>query len=120
MTEGKTPKLVEEIKTAILGEDYDLSFAFISKARIKEINRNYRAKDEPTDILSFELSKKSGEILICKEIAKLKSKNFNMQPQEYLIFLVIHGILHLKGLKHGAKMSAYELSHYRRFRRRHL
>lgn len=120
MIASKTPKLVEKIKTEILGEDYDLSFAFIDKTKIKEINWNFRSKDEPTDVLSFELSPKSGEILICKEIAKLKSKNFNMKPQEYLIFLVIHGMLHLKGLKHGAKMSTYELSHYRRFRHRHL
>ncbi len=116
----QTSKLIEEIKAEILGENYDLSFAFVNKKTIKEVNSKYRGKNEPTDVLSFTLSKTSGEILICKEIAKLKSKNFNMEPSEYLIFLVIHGMLHLKGFDHSAKMSAYELSYHSRFRRRHL
>ncbi len=116
----KTSKIVEEIKSEILGESYDLSFAFVNKATIHDLNLKYRNKNEPTDVLSFTLTKESGEILICKEIAKLKSKNFNMKPEEFLIFLVIHGMLHLKGLDHGAKMSAYELSYHSRFRRRHL
>jgi len=113
-------KLIEEIKGDVLGEKYDLSFAFISKKKIKELNKKFRKKDEPTDVLSFTLSKSSGEILICKEIAELKSKSFNMSAAEYLIFLVIHGMLHLKGMRHGAKMESYEQIVYSRHRHRHL
>ncbi len=116
----KTSKLVEEIKNEILGESYDLSFAFVDKDTIQELNTKYRSIDKPTDVLSFTLSEESGEILICREIAKSKSKDFNMKAEEFLIFLVIHGMLHLKGLDHGAKMSAYELSYHSRFGRRHL
>ena len=116
----KNPKIVEEIKRDILGEEYDLSFAFITKSKIKQLNNKFREKNEPTDVLSFALSATSGELLICQDIAKLKSKSFNMSAQEYLIFLVIHGLLHLKGLDHGAKMEAYELSYHSRYRRRHL
>ena len=111
---------IREIKEEILGKQYELSFAFISKNKIKELNKKYRKKNEPTDILSFPLDKNCGEILICKEVAKLKSKNFGMKIADYLLFLVIHGSLHLKGLKHGAKMEAYEFTHYSRYRRRHL
>lgn len=116
----KIPKLIEEIKSEILGSDYELSFAFVSIEQIKKLNAEYRKKNEPTDILSFPLSKKSGEILISKQIVKLKCKEFNMSPQEYLIFLVIHGLLHLKGLHHSAKMTAYEFAYHNRFGRRHL
>lgn len=111
---------IEEIKNEILGKRYELSFSFISKSQIKSLNKKYRKINKPTDVLSFSLEKNSGEILICKEIAKQKSKEFNMTPANYLIFLVIHACLHLKGFEHGDKMEQYEFSHYNRYRRRHL
>ena len=107
---------IEELKEEILGGEYELSFAFVRKNKIKELNKKYRKKDEPTDILSFPLSEDSGEILICKEIAKQKSKDFNMTFKNYLIFLVIHGLLHLKGLKHGDKMEKLEKRYLENFR----
>ena len=54
------PKLIEEIKTEILGGNYDLSVAFVDKEKIKELNKRYRNKDKPTDVLSFPISKNSG------------------------------------------------------------
>ncbi len=111
---------VDKIKEEILGKQYELSFAFVSKNKIKFLNKTYRKKDEPTDILSFPLSKKDGEILICKDIAKIKAKKFEMTFQDYLLFLVIHGMLHLKGLEHNAKMERYERIYHNRYRHRHL
>jgi len=117
-------KLVEEIKNGILGKAYELSFSFISKSEIQALNKRYRGKDEPTDILSFPLEKEAGEILICKEIAEKKLDELWREQfqnlENYLIFLVIHGCLHLKGMKHGSKMEKYEFAHYSRYRRRHL
>lgn len=116
-------KIVEKIKKDILGKSYELSFAFIDKKEIKQLNKTYRKKNEATDILSFPLSKTSGEILICKEMADKKFKKFRLitpenfsKPDDYLLFLVIHGMLHLKGLKHGCKMNEYEFTYYSRYR----
>lgn len=99
---------IEKLKEEILGREYELSFAFVDKKRIKELNKKYRKKDEPTDILSFPLDKKNGEILICKEMVELKSKKNGMTKKKYLMLLKIHGLLHLKGFKHGSKMSKME------------
>jgi len=118
---------IDKIKDEILGKRYELSFAFIDKKRSRFLNKTYRQKDEPTDILSFPLEKDRGEILICKEMAKKKAKKFYLTMPElggsfanYLLFLVIHGNLHLKGMKHGDKMERYELTYYSRYRRRYL
>jgi probable rRNA maturation factor len=111
---------IQKIKNDILGKLYELSFAFINKKRSQFLNKTYRKKDEPTDILSFPLEKNRGEILICKEIAKIKAPKFGMNFENYLLFLVIHGNLHLKGLEHGDKMNQYELKYHSRYRRRHL
>jgi len=128
MARSKDPKIektrlndiVGQIKNDILGKRYELSFAFISKNRIKFLNKTYRKKNEPTDILSFPLSKDSGEILICRTVAKTKAGGFGKTLEEYVLFLVIHGILHLKGLHHGDRMEKYELTYYSRYRRRYL
>jgi len=111
---------IEEIKNEILGKRYELSFAFISKNKIKELNKKYRKVDEPTDVLSFQLEKNIGEIFICKAIAKIKAPKFEMTFEDYLIFLVIHALLHLKGLEHGAKMERHEQRYHSRYRRRDL
>lgn len=104
-----------EIKNSILGKPYELSFSFVSKNRIHELNKAYRSKDEPTDVLSFSLDDGSGEILICKDIANKKAKDFKKTKEEYLLFLLIHGMLHLKGFKHGEKMEKLEKKYFEKF-----
>ncbi len=118
---------VQKIKREILGKQYELSFAFISKNKIKELNKKYRQIDEPTDVLSFQLEKNLpdgkagvGEILICRSLAKIKAPKFGMTFPDYLLFLVIHAVLHLKGLVHGDKMERHELTYHSRYRRRNL
>jgi probable rRNA maturation factor len=128
LKEGKIKKIpVEKIKNDILGKRYELSFAFIDKNRSRFLNKIYRKKDKSTDVLSFPLEKDCGEILVCSEIAKKKAEKFYpTSPRlrgsfaNYLLFLVIHAMLHLKGLRHGDKMERYELTHYSRYRCRHL
>ncbi len=106
---------IEKIKEEILGGDYELSFAFINKEEIHVLNKKYRKKDSPTDILSFPLSPTSGEILICKEVAKQKAPEHGLSPKGYLLFLTIHGLLHLKGLDHGSKMEKLEQKYFEKF-----
>ena len=96
------------IKNDILGKNYSLSLAFVSKKKSCELNKTYRGKDKPTNILSFPLSKDEGEILICKEIARKDAPKFGRTSSEFLSFLFIHGMLHLKGMKHGSRMEAAE------------
>ena len=108
--------LVEQIKEEILGKAYELSFAFIETSEMQRLNLKYRNKDYATDILSFPLSETSGEILICKEIAKQKAPDYNLSSTDYLLFLLIHGLLHLKGLDHGQKMENLEKKYLAKFK----
>lgn len=105
----------EQIKTVVLGKKYDLSFAFISESEIQELNRIYRGKNKPTDILSFPLSKSSGQIVICKSEARRMSKLYDRKPQNFLYFLFIHGLLHLKGYDHGDIMEREEAKFRQKF-----
>lgn len=115
-TRAKIPKIqFPIIKNKIIGEKYDLSIAIISKKKIQTINKQYRKKDKPTNVLAFELDKKSGEILICPEIIKKQTSLFEKKYTELFCFLVIHAMLHLKGYAHGSKMEKAEKQLLKKF-----
>lgn len=75
---------------------------------MQTLNRVHRGKDYATDILSFELEKNAGEIFICKSAAAKKAGLFDRTLENYLAFLFIHGLCHLKGMHHGATMERQE------------
>lgn len=114
-TKGKIPLLpFLKMKNDILGKDYTLSIAFVDEKTSKRLNSEYRKKNKPTNILSFLLHKDEGEIVLCPTIVKKEAKNFDKTFLQFLGFLTIHGMLHLKGLDHGEKMEKEErkyLSH---------
>ena len=108
MSEKFSPTLWEKIKIEILGSNYELSLVFVSPKKIQELNRIYRNINKPTDILSFPLSKTSGEIFICKSAARKEAVKFDRAYENFLTFLFIHGLVHLKGYDHGDKMEKIE------------
>ena len=97
-----------EIKKDILGEGYSLSVAFVSTKKSKELNKKYRRKDKPTNVLSFALHENEGELILCKEVIQREARSQKINYQNYLLFLVIHGMLHLKGMIHSSKMDKAE------------
>lgn len=104
----------QKLKNDILGKEYSLSIAYVSLNKSKEINKKYRKKDKSTNVLSFALRKNEGELVLCKNVIKREAKNSNKSYEKWLGFLVIHGMLHLKGFEHGGKMEKLEkkyLSH---------
>ncbi len=106
---------IESIKNEILGKDYDLSFSFITPKEIQRLNKQYRNIDKPTDILSFPLSDKEGEIFICKSEARKESKKFDRDYENFLNFLLIHGMVHLKGFDHSSTMESIESKFRKKF-----
>ena len=126
-TKGKLPGLpFEKIKDDILGKKYSLSIALVDEKTSKEINKKYRNKNKPTNILSFPFSKNTGEIILCPTVIKneVKIKKFNKTYPELLGFLVIHGMLHLEGMEHRSRMeeaeNKYDQKYFGRHRRRLL
>jgi len=98
-------------KKVLKGENRErenISVAFVDKAEIKKLNKKFRQKNKPTDVLSFELRPKGypenllGEIVICPEVVKEK--------KEKILEVFVHGILHLCGYDHEkSKKEAEEM-----------
>ena len=110
-TRGKLPSLpFLKIKNEILGKKYSLSIALVDEKTSKKLNKKYRNKNKPTNILSFPLSKSMGEIILCPTVIKkeVKIKKFDKTYRELLGFLVIHGMLHLEGMEHSSRMEKAE------------
>ena len=70
----------------------ELSIAIVDPEEIKKLNKEYRKKNKPTDVLSFgEIGGDVSEIVICPEEVEKNGKNFKRE----LTLVLIHGILHL-------------------------
>lgn len=112
----KKAGLFRKIKNAVLGKKYSLSIVLIGEKKSKEINRQYRSKNNPTDILSFPLSKREGEIFLCLKQVESEAKKFGRKYENFLPFLLIHGFCHLKGMTHGSRMESIERKFRNRFK----
>lgn len=106
-----------DIKNTLLGKKYNLTIIFCSPKESQDRNRTYRDKDYPTNILSFPLDEKEGEIYISLSIVRRDAKKFNMTPLHFLHLLMVHGCLHLKGHDHGSTMEALEAKYTKKFYR---
>ena len=79
-------------------KNYNVSIAFVDDKEIQEINRRYRQLDKPTDVLSFEGEDDFlGEIIINYSQVIKQSQKINSSPKEELIYVLVHGLLHLLG-----------------------
>jgi probable rRNA maturation factor len=108
-TKGKLPRLpFSDIKDAVLGKTYELSVVFIGEKRSRTLNNTYRQKDKPTNVLSFSLEKNTGEIFITPTKARREAKQFGRTTDNFIAFLLIHGLCHLKGMEHGSTMEKME------------
>ena len=109
LTKRSVPRLpYHDIKKTVLGAQYELSLAFVGEKRAQKINKEFRNKNYVPNVLSFPYSKKSGEIVICPAVAEREAKAGGMTVKERILFLYIHGLLHLKGFDHGHKMEKAE------------
>ena len=110
---NKTKKIIpkigfEKMADFALGKKYVLSLVFIGKKKMRTLNLRFKGKDKPTNILSFPLSKKEGEIFICPEIIEKESTIVGDKYSKYLTKIFVHGITHLKGFEHGSIMEKEE------------
>lgn len=104
-----------KIKNEAMGSNYNLSLVFIGETRSKKLNFSYRGKNKSTNILSFPLDKKNGEIFITLAVVKRQTKKFRRNLQNLVAFLFIHGLMHLKGHLHGDTMDRAEAQMRRKF-----
>jgi probable rRNA maturation factor len=80
----------------------EVSIAIVPDARIRALNRQYRRKDAPTDVLSFPADEPGtlGDIVIAAGVARRQAREAGHSLQTELRVLALHGLLHLLGYDH--------------------
>ena len=89
----------------------DFSITFVSDDEIKDLNRQYRNKDEATDVLTFRLkdddsfpdfgiSEELGDVFISLDAVGRNAKEFSVPFEEELTRIMLHGLMHLVGYDH--------------------
>jgi probable rRNA maturation factor len=79
-----------------------VSIGFVSTSIMRKLNKTWRKKDKITDVLSFNIDEGElkGEIILSYEQAKRQAKAMKHSTRDELIFLIVHGVLHVYGHDH--------------------
>ena len=97
----------------------EVAVALVTDGHVRTLNRQYRRKDAPTDVLSFPVSpdatprasgrrspdarRELGDIVIAKGVARRQAREAGHAYQTELRVLALHGLLHLLGFDHHDK-----------------
>jgi probable rRNA maturation factor len=95
---------------ATLGESSaELTVSLIDDAEIRRLNRDYRGKDRPTDVLAFAMREGArvagddivlGDVVISLDTAARQARQRQVSTADEVRTLLIHGVLHLLGYDH--------------------
>jgi len=66
----------------------------------QKLNKMYRKKNKPTNVLSFRYGKNYGEILLCLDVIKKEAKRAGNTYRYQMTWMILHGMLHLAGMHH--------------------
>ncbi len=84
----------------------NLSIAFVSALEMQKLNKKYRKKNKPTDVLAFE---QINEVVICPKVVKGNAEKFGISFKKELARILTHGILHLHGYEHEKSAKAAKI-----------
>ena len=112
-----------------MGEDpdaVDVCVRIVDEAESRQLNKNYRQKDKPTNVLSFTAElpaaleaemraeakngqKLLGDIVICDPVVRREAQAQEKTVHDHYAHMVVHGMLHLYGLDHMDQAGADEM-----------
>ena len=100
---------IDEIRTS----EGSVSIKFLGKKEMQSMNKKFRSKDTPTNVLAFPIDNSLdldtdslGDIAICHEVVLKEAKEQNKEVCDHMAHIFIHGVLHLLGYDHHQEAQA--------------
>lgn len=118
---GSVENFLDKVLNKLEVDNWEFSLTFCDNDFIHELNRDYRSKDGPTDVLTFAQSDdplpfvmeeglhNAGDIIISLDTLKENAEYFHVEEEEELKRLMIHGVLHLSGMDHSDNSPEQEM-----------
>ena len=96
---------------AMAGDSRRLCIRVVDENEVRELNGRFRARVEATNVLSFpaELPDVLGDIAVCAAVVAREAKAQNKAVDAHFAHMVVHGVLHLKGMDHGTRAQARQM-----------
>ncbi|ABR30444.1 rRNA maturation factor [Thermosipho melanesiensis] len=100
--EEKYIRTVDEVTRNELGKEVNINLVFLSKEKIKKINREFRNINSETDVLTFVYGDDDlfAEIYLCEDVIEENAKKFSNTYEKELLMVLIHAALHCSGYDH--------------------
>lgn len=111
LPQGIEQKIEKALLAGLAVEGYttqvEISLSFVDEEEIRTLNREYRNRDNITDVLSFPLEEDFprenellGDIVLCVKRAEEQAREYGHSTERELIYLSIHSLFHLLGYDH--------------------
>ena len=97
---------------AALERDARVTVRIVGGGEARALNRKYRRKDRPTNVLTFVMRTRprlEGDLALCAPVIAREARAQRKSPAAHYAHLVVHGVLHLQGYEHEAERAAREM-----------
>lgn len=119
----KKAALEDWAEAGLVGLNYpvEVCIRIVDKPEIQTLNKTYRKKDTPTNVLSFsselpdDIPQKRrylGDVVLCADVIQAEALEQNKTREAHWAHMVIHGILHLQGYDHIQEVEANKMERY--------
>ncbi|GLQ20770.1 rRNA maturation RNase YbeY [Algimonas porphyrae] len=97
------------VDAPLLGE---LSIVLSDDDKVRTLNRDFRGRDKPTNVLSFPMPPETammGDVVLARETIAREAREQGKSFPNHFVHLLIHGVLHLQGFDHEADQDAADM-----------
>ncbi|MCY3819869.1 MAG: rRNA maturation RNase YbeY [Gammaproteobacteria bacterium] len=103
--------LIAWARAAMAGDGRRLCIRVVDETEARELNGRFSDRVEATNVLSFpaELPEALGDIAVCAAVVAREAKAQNKPMDAHFAHMVVHGVLHLKGMDHATEPQAREM-----------
>jgi probable rRNA maturation factor len=87
-------------------DPFEVTVRIVGAAEARRLNRAYRGIDRPTNVLSFAYGRRQGDVVLCHPVVAREAREQGKTLSAHYAHLVVHGMLHLRGMDHDAPAPA--------------